>query len=229
MIASAPCGGILSKNRETPQIAFPKGWTKQVRSVVLHVICRIEKENGIMMRYVWCNLIVMLTATAAPAASYFVAVDGQAGNDGSHAKPWPTVEFALSKVGTGNTIIVRPGVYRGPWQIRNHPAEPGGSPTIIQSEVKWKAVVNGGEGAAINVVDCPGIVLDGFEVSGARGQGISMNTDLGTVRNCWVHANGKLTPRMLARIEQASDEHLGGRSDRPDRRPQRKRVLGRLA
>ena len=179
----------MSKNRETPQIAFPEGWTKQVRSAELHVICRIEKENGIMMRYVWCNLIVMLTATAAPAASYFVAVDGQAGNDGSHAKPWPSVEFALSKVGAGNTIIVRPGVYRGPWQIRNHPAEPGGPPTIIQSEVKWKAVVNGGEGEAINVVDCPGIVLDGFEVSGARGEGISMNTDLGTVRNCWVHNN----------------------------------------
>ena len=55
--------------------------------------------------------------------------------------------------------------------------------------MKWKAVVNGGEGAAINVVDCPGIVIDGFEVSGARGEGISMNTDLGTVRNCWVHNN----------------------------------------
>ena len=39
------------------------------------------------------------------------------------------------------------------------------------------------------MVDCPGVVLDGFEVSGARGDGISMNTDLGTVRNCWVHNN----------------------------------------
>ena len=56
----------MSKNRETPQIAFPEGWKKQVRSAVLHVTCRIKKENGIMKRYVWCNLIVMLTATAAP-------------------------------------------------------------------------------------------------------------------------------------------------------------------
>jgi len=131
----------------------------------------------------------MLTATAAPAASYFVATDGKAGNDGSLAKPWPSVEFALSKVGAGNTIIVRPGIYPGGWQIRRYPAKPDGPPTIVKSEVKWKAVVNGGGGEGINVVDCPGIVLDGFEVSGARGDGISMNTDLGTVRNCWVHNN----------------------------------------
>lgn len=142
-----------------------------------------------MNRYAWCGLLLLLAATAAPAATYFVATDGKAENDGSREKPWPAVGHALSKVGAGNTIVVRPGVYRGPWQIRNHPAKPGGPPTIIQSEVKWKAVVNGGEGEAINVVDCPGIVLDGFEVSGARGEGISMNTDLGTVRNCWVHNN----------------------------------------
>ena len=127
-------------------------------------------------------------ATAA-GGSFYVAVDGRPENDGSSAKPWPSVEYALAKVGAGNTVIVGPGIYQGPWQIRNLPAAPGGPPTIVRSEVKWKAVVNGGPGEAINVVDCPGIVIDGFEVCGARGEGISMNTDLGTVRNCWVHNN----------------------------------------
>ena len=121
--------------------------------------------------------------------SFYVALEGRPENDGSSAKPWPSVEHALSQVGAGNTIIVKPGIYQGPWQIRDHPASPGGPPTIIKSEVKWKAVVRGGPGEGINVVDCPGIVIDGFEVSGARGDGISMNTDLGTVRNCWVHNN----------------------------------------
>jgi len=131
----------------------------------------------------------------APAASFYVALGGRPENDGSSAKPWPSVEFALSKVGAGNTVIVRPGIYRGPWQIRNHPAKPAVErapqppPTIVKSEVKWKAVVHGGPGEGINVVNCPGVVLDGFEVAGARGDGISMNTDLGTVRNCWVHNN----------------------------------------
>jgi parallel beta-helix repeat protein len=132
---------------------------------------------------------VAMTAMGANAETYYVAADGKPDNDGSAASPWPSVEHALSKVGGGHTILLKPGIYRGPWQIRNHSTKPGGAPTLIKSEVKWKAVINGGEEAGINVVDCPGIVIDGFEVCGARGEGISMNTDLGTVRNCWVHNN----------------------------------------
>ncbi len=49
-----------------------------------------------MNRYVWCSLLVMLAATGAPGASYFVATNGKAENDGRRAKPWPSVEFALS-------------------------------------------------------------------------------------------------------------------------------------
>jgi pimeloyl-ACP methyl ester carboxylesterase len=128
-------------------------------------------------------------APATTRATFYVAVDGRVESDGSLAQPWPSVEYALSKVGAGNTIIVKPGIYQGRWQIRNHPAKSDGPPTIIRSEVKWKAALHGGSGEAINVVDCPGIVIDGFEVSGARGDGISMNSDRGTVRNRWVHNN----------------------------------------
>ncbi len=134
-------------------------------------------------------VLATLTTISADAGTYYVAHSGTQENDGSLAKPWPSVEFALSKVGPGNTVIVRPGNYQNTWQIRDQPAKPGGPPTIVKSEVKWKAAVHGGPGEGINVVDCPGIVLDGFEVSGSRGDGISMNTDLGTVRNCWVHNN----------------------------------------
>ncbi|MHB1036383.1 MAG: right-handed parallel beta-helix repeat-containing protein [Pirellulales bacterium] len=140
-------------------------------------------------RRVFTVMWFALAAVSAEAATFYVATDGKPENDGSSAKPWASVEFALAKVGAGNTIIVRPGFYQGPWQIRNVAAKPGGPPTVIRSEEKWKAVVHGGHGEAINVVDCPGIVIDGFEVSGARGEGVSMNTDLGTVRNCWVHNN----------------------------------------
>ena len=69
---------------------------------------------------------------------------------------------------------------------------PGGPPTIIKSEVKWKAVVRGGPGEGINVVDCPGIVIDGFDVSGARGD-----------------AHGR-------DLEHATPHHPGGRRQRED-------------
>lgn len=142
---------------------------------------------------------------AAPAAgaAYYVAVDGRPENDGSQAKPWPTVEFALSKAGPGNTIIVRPGIYRGPIDLRNLPGATVDRPTVVKAEVKWKAVINGAHSDAINVVNCPGIVIDGFEVAGAMASGVNMNTDFGTVRNCWVH--------NIAHMGIASHHHRGVR------------------
>jgi hypothetical protein len=137
-------------------------------------------------------LLLVVAATRGSAATYFVATDGRAAGDGSAARPWPSVADVLSRVGGGHTTVVKAGLYPGPFQIHNYPAPPGGPPTLIQSEEKWKAVVNGGEQEAINVVDCPGLILDGFEVVGARADGISMNTDQGTVRNCWVHTNGAM-------------------------------------
>jgi parallel beta-helix repeat protein len=128
----------------------------------------------------------------ASAGTYYVSLDGKPEFDGSMEKPWPSVEYALSKVGAGNTIIVKPGLYSGPWQIRNYTAKPEGPLTLVKSEVKWRAIVAGSAGEGISVVNCPGLVLDGFEVCGARMDGIGMNTDQGTVRNCWVHNNAHM-------------------------------------
>ena len=63
------------------------------------------------------TILFALTALTADGAVYYVAADGKPDNDGSRDKPWPSVEYALSKVGGGQTILVRPGVYRGPIQI----------------------------------------------------------------------------------------------------------------
>jgi hypothetical protein len=60
-----------------------------------------------MKQRTWINLLLMSTAMAASAETSYVATDGQAENDGSRAKPWPSVEHALSKLGGGHTIIVR--------------------------------------------------------------------------------------------------------------------------
>jgi hypothetical protein len=131
-------------------------------------------------------------ATATSGGPFYVAPDGRPENDGSLTRPWPSIEVAFSRAGAGSTIIVKPGVYRGTIQLRNLSGATAGRPTVIRSEVKWKAVIIGGESEALNVVNCPGIVIDGFEVLGARADGISMNTDFGTVRNCWVHNNGSM-------------------------------------
>jgi hypothetical protein len=144
----------------------------------------------IMRRHIGNSLFLLATAVAASAATGYVATDGKPENDGSRAKPWPSVEHALSRLGGGHTIIVRPGVYRGPIQIAKQFAGTRERPTVTQSEVKWKAVIVGAEVHGISNSDgCDWVTIDGFEVLGARYDGIKMNGNHNAVRNCWVHNN----------------------------------------
>lgn len=143
-----------------------------------------------MNRYVPLGLLVMAVATAAAADTYYVATEGKPENDGSRARPWPSVEHALSRVGGGQTILVMPGLYRGPIEIAKRYAGTQAQPTVIQSEVKWKAVVFGAEYHVISNSDgCDWVTVDGFEVMGGRYDGVKMNGDHNVVRNCWVHNN----------------------------------------
>ena len=139
---------------------------------------------------IWISLFIAAMPTFTNAETYYVATDGKADNDGSREKPWASVEYALSKVGGGHTIIVKPGVYRGPIQIAKQYAGTKEHPTVIKSEVKWKAIIIGAEYHVISNGDgCDWVVIDGFEVMGGRYDGIKMNGDYDTVRNCWVHNN----------------------------------------
>ena len=52
---------------------------------------------------------VLLAAMAgvSNAGTYYVATEGSADNDGSYARPWPSVVVALEKVGGGHTIVLK--------------------------------------------------------------------------------------------------------------------------
>ena len=106
-----------------------------------------------MRRILGTGLLLVALAAAARAETYYVATDGKAENDGSREKPWPSVEFALQKVGGGNTIVLRPGIYRDPIHIKHVHAGTEQRPTVIRSEVKWKAIILGAPGANISNED----------------------------------------------------------------------------
>jgi len=150
-------------------------------------------RNGTGPTAILALLLATVVATNTPAGTYYVATDGKGENDGSEAKPWPSISDELSKVGGGHTIIVKPGIYRGPFIF---PRGTGGTkerPTIIKSEVKWKAVIIGAESHCIfNGSDCDYVVVDGFEVHGAHKDGIKLAGDHNVVRNCWTHHNGAM-------------------------------------
>ena len=136
------------------------------------------------------TILLALTAIAAEAGTYYVATDGKPENDGSAGKPWPSVEYALSKVGGGHTIVLKPGVYRGPLQIAKQYAGTEAQPTVIKAEVKWQAVILGAEYHVVYTADgCDWVVIDGFEVMGGRYDGVKISGDHSVVRNCWVHNN----------------------------------------
>ena len=71
-----------------------------------------------MYYWICAALIIVVFVSSASTEECYVATDGKAENDGSDENPWPSVEYALLKIGGGNTIIVKPGIYRGPIQIR---------------------------------------------------------------------------------------------------------------
>jgi hypothetical protein len=138
-------------------------------------------------------LLLIVAASITGAETHYVAADGKAENDGSRERPWPSAEFALAKVGGGGTIVFRPGVYRGPIWIARAYAGNRQHPTVIRSEEKWKAVVIGAPVHGIaNGDHCDWLTIDGFEVLGARFDGIKLSGDHDTVRNCWVHHNTQM-------------------------------------
>lgn len=142
-------------------------------------------------------LLPLLVGAADMADTHYVATDGKAENNGSIEKPFGSVEQALARVGGGHTIIVKHGIYRGPIFIAKEFAGTAEHPTVIKSEEKWKAVIIGAPYHVISNADnCDWVVIDGFEVLGARYDGIKMNGDHNTVRNCWAHNNSHMGVAM---------------------------------
>jgi pectate disaccharide-lyase len=143
-----------------------------------------------MNRVAIALLSIFLSASAVHAETYYISPAGKPTNDGSRGKPWPSLEFALGKAGGGNTFVFLPGVYPGPITVPDAFAGTEKSPTVIKSDEKWKAVIVGSMTKGISVGDhCQWTVVDGFEILGAREEGIKSDADHTIIRNCWIHNN----------------------------------------
>jgi parallel beta-helix repeat protein len=133
----------------------------------------------------WLSLLM---ATNAYAATYYLSPEGSANTDGSKQRPW-NVDFGLSK-GGGNEFIFLPGVYRGPISLNQTQAGTTERPTLLKSEVRWKAKIMGAQYHVMNIgEDTPYVTIDGFEIWGAGNSGIKSDSDNTTIKNCWIHNN----------------------------------------
>ncbi len=132
-----------------------------------------QKINGIIGA-----LVLLLSASgAASAATYYVATNGSDSNAGTNASPFNTIKFAYRKVGPGDTIIVKPGVYTEKLSEERcflfDKTASGAAPITIKSETTWGAVLDGG-GSCRTIIWLNGNnhVIEGFEMRNAAHDGM---------------------------------------------------------
>ncbi len=119
------------------------------------------------------------------ASEYFVSPSGSPTNSGIETSPWPSVGFALSNAVGGDIITLLPGTYVEPVIVElSGTAE---HPTVIRSQRKWEAIIQGSPSHGIYIADgVSNVVIEGLQVAAAAIDGVKVGS-YATVRNCWIH------------------------------------------
>ncbi|MEM7353272.1 MAG: hypothetical protein AAF657_20925, partial [Acidobacteriota bacterium] len=106
-------------------------------------------------------LLLVLGASAAEAATFYVATDGSdVTGDGSPGVPWATIEHAVENVPDDCLILVRPGLYSG--RVRLDEQFPLG--ITVRSEEPYRAQLRH-DSTVVTVFTGQGITLEGFDIA----------------------------------------------------------------
>jgi hypothetical protein len=129
--------------------------------------------------------LALCQTLAAQPSEYFVSPAGSPTNSGTETSPWSSVGFALNKATGGDVITLLPGSYAEAVVVElSGTAE---QPTIIRSQRKWEAVIQGSPSHGIYVADgVTHVVIDGLQVVASAIDGVKVGS-YATVRNCWIH------------------------------------------
>ena len=124
--------------------------------------------------------------------TYYVATNGSNSGNGSTESPWKTINHAMSaNLRPGDEVVVRPGTYNESVNITRDGSADGY--VTLRSEVPGEALIRPPSSAwnAISV-NADYIVVEGFDIGGARGDGIEANNVHHIVfRDNVVHDNGE--------------------------------------
>jgi parallel beta-helix repeat protein len=133
--------------------------------------------------------LLAIASGGRAATTYYVAIGGMNGNDGSSDHPWATLQHAADTVGPGDTVIVRPGSYRG------FDLETSGT---AQSPITFSAQSgvtidqdNPVTADGINLEGASFVVVEGFTVNNRTRTGIrAVTCEHVTIRNNHMDHNG---------------------------------------
>lgn len=135
----------------------------------------------------------------ALAATYYVSTSGSDSNPGTEAAPYKTIAAAYAKASSGDTVLVKPGVYTEfkPEYAQVHLNKSG---ITVKSQVKWQAILDGGATKQMPLDSYPtaggfwisgtGNTVDGFEIRNQYHEGVINYGSNSTVTNNHIHHNG---------------------------------------
>lgn len=98
----------------------------------------LQKKSAFHKRFLLCtSFLIIFFANTAYAAIYYVNNSGSPAcsnisSNGTDAKPWCSINYGLSRIGSGDTLYVKSGTYHEDVYI-NGPAGSAGTPTTISA------------------------------------------------------------------------------------------------
>jgi len=110
----------------------------------------MKKKKLIILTLVCLVMVLMITACQvededdgddSPVEILYVATDGDNSNDGSSEFPWRTIQQALDRVQSGQTIVVREGTYNEELYFSHSGAQ--NNPVILQGESAVTTIIDG--------------------------------------------------------------------------------------
>lgn len=140
------------------------------------------------MRSVLFLFITVVLFCHAQSAEYYIdPVAGDDLNDGSAGFPWKTSSHAFSVIQPGDVLNLYNGSYQPFSDI------PGGAPglpvTIKSAEGQRALITNPNVGSGILITN-DYIVIDGLEIGPVKNNGVNIQANYITVRNCIIHDTG---------------------------------------
>ncbi|MBN9380201.1 MAG: right-handed parallel beta-helix repeat-containing protein [Chitinophagaceae bacterium] len=136
-----------------------------------------------MNTLIWSLLIAVSTVSARTPHNWYFDPSGDDAGGGDKTHPFRSIQRLNSlTLGAGDTLFFRSGqVFRGELRLQDGAMGVPGHPIVITSYGQGKAVIDGGNGAAIALYKAAHIVLSNLELRGAgRKEG---STESGLVIN----------------------------------------------
>ena len=145
---------------------------------------KFESLSLLLDKNIFLPLLICGTNCNSSINTYYVAENGNdSSGDGSVAKPWGSITFALNKVPDGALVLVKPGNYTGIVKF-NRQVDKG---ITLRSEIPYKARLRNNE-HVIQVYYGRGLTIEGFDIS----------------------HNGPGAGRYIIQIQDSESDHMCG-------------------